>query len=240
MHPLIHEPGHGWAYGPGMDWAGRAVCQVLAFIFPKYIDSYIFSQVEILSGLTLEEFMQKHIFSPLKMHQTTFRPENIPNYLPRKMDHATRDLKTGALIPGGGHHLLAFPAKDCIGGMGLYSTPNELVKVLKEVLAGGGNIIKQESVAEMLKTQLSGETQDAFMEVIDGRAKYHLRQTWPEGEQGTFGLSASINLEDFRGRRLRNSMNWAGSSGLHAVSGFSLSNFMFFLLLAEMVFEMKC
>lgn len=162
--------------------------------------------------------MQKHIFSPLGMHQTTFRPENRPDYLPRKMEHATRDPKNGALIAGGGHHLLALPAKDCIGGMGLYSTPSELVKVLEEVLAGGGNIISRKSVAEMLKSQLSGETQDAFMEVIDGRAKYHLRQTWPEGEEGTFGLSASINLEDFPGRRLKNSMNWAGSSGLHAVS----------------------
>ncbi|KAK4693026.1 hypothetical protein P7C71_g4287, partial [Lecanoromycetidae sp. Uapishka_2] len=179
-----------------MDWAGRAV--------------------EILSGQTLEEFMQINIFSPLNMHQTTFHPETRPDYLSQKMDHATRDPKTGALMPGGGHHLLALPAKDCIGGMGLYSTPNELVKVLKEILAGGGRIIKRKSVAEMLKTQLNDTTQDAFMEVIDGRAKYHLRQTWPEGEEGTFGLSASINLEDFPGRRLKNSMNWAGSSGLHA------------------------
>ncbi|KAL9101312.1 MAG: hypothetical protein Q9163_003424 [Psora crenata] len=197
MHPLIHEPGRGWAYGPGMDWAGRAV--------------------EVLSGLTLEDFMQVNIFSKLDMHETTFRPENHNGYLSRKMDHATRNPTTSALMAGGGHHLLALPAKDCIGGMGLYSTPNELVKVLKEVLAGGGNIVKRESMAEMLKTQLNEETQAAFMEVIDGRAKYHLRQTWPEGYDGTFGLSASINFDDFPGRRRKNSMNWAGSSGLHAV-----------------------
>ncbi|CAD6585936.1 MAG: hypothetical protein ASARMPREDX12_002166 [Alectoria sarmentosa] len=195
-HPLIHEPGQGWAYGPGMDWAGRAV--------------------EILSGLTLEDFMQTHIFSPLSMHSTTFRPEEIPGYLSHRMSHATRDPTTGALVPGGGRHLLALPAQDCIGGMGLYSTPSELLKVLKEVLAGGGNIVKRESVAEMLKTQLNEETNAAFGKVIDGRAKHHLRQTWPEGYDGTFGLSASINLDDFPGRRSKDSMNWAGSSGLHA------------------------
>lgn len=181
-----------------MDWAGRAV--------------------EILSGLTLEAFMQEHIFSKLGMTQTTFYPEKRADYLARKMDHATRDPKTGALLPGGGRHLLALPAKDCIGGMGLYSTPEELVKVLKEVLAGGGQIVSKESMAQILKMQLNEETQAAFMEVIDGRAKYHLRQTWPEGEEGTFGLSASINLQDFPGRRAKNSMNWAGSAGLHAVS----------------------
>jgi CubicO group peptidase (beta-lactamase class C family) len=175
-------------------------------------------KIEILSGLTLEEFMQKNIFAKLDMRDTTFRPEHRDTYLTRKMEHATRDPKTGALIAGGGHHLLALPAKDCIGGMGLYSTPSDLVKVLKEILAGGGNIVKRESVAEMLKSQLNEETNAAFMAVIDGRAKYHLRQTWPDGSEGTFGLSSSINLNDFAGRRLKNSSNWAGSSGMHAVS----------------------
>ena len=184
-------------------------------------DAIFDPQVEILSGLTLEDFMQKNIFSKLDMHETTFRPEKVDGYLSRKMEHATRDPKTGALMPGGGHHLLALPAKDCIGGMGLYSTPNELLKVLKEILAGGGNIVKRESVAEMLKTQLNEETNASFSKVIDGRAKHHLRQTWPDGYDGTFGLSSSINMDDFPGRRSKNSMNWAGSSGLHAVSSLS-------------------
>lgn len=163
--------------------------------------------------------MQENIFSKLGMKDTTFKPElRDDGYLDRKMEHATRKPITGELQPGGGHHLLALPAKDCIGGMGIYSTPDDLTKVLKEVLAGGGNIIKRESVAEMLKPQIEGETHSAFMEVIDGRAKYHLRQTWPDGYDGTFGLSSSINVDDFPGRRLKYSMNWAGSAGLHAVS----------------------
>lgn len=191
----------------------------LGLSLTKMTETSLEPQVEILSGLTLQDFMEKNIFSKLDMHETTFRPENVDGYLPRKMEHATRDPKTGSLMAGGGHHLLALPAKDCIGGMGLYSTPIELVQVLKEVLAGGGNIVKRESVAEMLKTQLNEETHAAFMQVIDGRAKYHLRQTWPDGYDGTFGLSSSISLDDFPGRRLKNSMNWAGSSGLHAVSG---------------------
>ena len=116
--------------------------------------------------------------------------------------------------------------------MGLYSTPNDLVKVLKEVLAGGGNIVTHESVAEMLRPQLNDETLAAFMEVIGGRAKYHLRQTWPDGFDGTFGFSASINLDDFPGRRSKNSMNWAGSSGLHAVSRAFCLLFLFIMLCA--------
>lgn len=162
--------------------------------------------------------MKKNIFLPLNMTASTFRPENLPNFLSQKMDHATRNPENNALISGGGHHLLALPAKDYIGGMGLYSTASDLLKLLKEVLAGGQKILKPESVTEMLKTQLNEETQASFMKVIDGKARTHLRQTWPDGFDGTFGLGASINFADFPGRRLKNSMNWAGSSGLHAVS----------------------
>lgn len=41
--PLVFTPGTGFAYGGGSDWAGR--------------------MVEIASGVTLEEFMRKHIVS---------------------------------------------------------------------------------------------------------------------------------------------------------------------------------
>ena len=168
--------------------------------------------------------MQKNIFSKLDMHETTFRPELIDGYLPRKMESATRDPKTGGLLAGAGRHPLPIPVQDSLGGLGLYSTPKDLVKVLKEVLAGGGTIVKRESVTEMLKGQLNEETRAAFMQVIDGRSKSHLRQTWPNGYEGTFGLSSSINFDDFPGRRSKDSVNWAGASGLQAVSCLILSN----------------
>lgn len=179
-------------------------------------------QVEILSKQNLEEFMQKNIFSKLDMHDTTFRPELVDEYLPRKMESATRDPKTGGLLAGAGRHPLPIPVQDYLGGLGLYSTPKDLVKVLKEVLAGGGTIIKRESVTEILNGQLNDETRAAFMQVIDGRSKSHLRQTWPAGFEGTFGLSSSINFDDFPGRRAKHSMNWAGASGLQAVSNSDL------------------
>ena len=207
-----------------MDWAGRVVGQpqVLDSPFTAITETPPKSQVEILSKQSLEEFMRKNIFSKLDMHDTTFRPEVVDGYLPRKMESATRDPKTGGLLAGAGRHPLPIPVQDYLGGLGLYSTPKDLVKVLKEVLASGGTIIKRESVTEMLKGQLNDKTRAAFMQVIDGRSKSHLRQTWPNGYEGTFGLSSSINFDDFPGRRSKNSMNWAGASGLQAVSAFDI------------------
>jgi methyl acetate hydrolase len=55
--PLIFEPGTSWAYSPSTDYAGRLV--------------------EILSGVSLEDYFQTHILGPLKMTSTSFilRPD---------------------------------------------------------------------------------------------------------------------------------------------------------------------
>ncbi|KAH9899029.1 hypothetical protein F4778DRAFT_782625 [Xylariomycetidae sp. FL2044] len=113
--------------------------------------------------------------APLNMRDTTFRPELRPGYLEKKMEHATRNQETGALIACGFHHTDGLPAQDCIGGMGVYSTPTDLLKLLKVMLAGGGSIISRASVDEMLRPQLKDVTQTAFMKVINGKARTHLQ-----------------------------------------------------------------
>lgn len=194
---MIFEPGSGWVYGCGMDWAGRAI--------------------EVVSGMTFEQFMQTNIFTPLSMTSTTFHPENRPDMLARQMDLAWRDRAAGPSGPlTQGKNPWGFPAEDDCGGVGLYSTADDYAKLLKAVLANGGSILSKASVDEILTSQL--EDPKYFLEVIDGSGKAHLAQTWPESAQATFGLSASINLEDFPGRRPAGSANWSGMPGLHAVS----------------------
>src|SRR6201996_1310302 len=55
--PLNFDPGERWEYGINIDVAGR--------------------MVEVVSGLDLETYMQRHIFGPLRMVDTSFiqRPE---------------------------------------------------------------------------------------------------------------------------------------------------------------------
>ncbi|KAL2062951.1 hypothetical protein VTL71DRAFT_6023 [Oculimacula yallundae] len=191
-HPLIFEPGCGWVYGAGMDWAGRTV--------------------EIISGMSLEKYMSQNIFSKLGMKDTTFHPELRPGFASRQMDMAWRNRATGELTHG--KNPWGFPAQDCCGGVGLYSTAEDYAKLLQIFLAGGGSILTKESTDEILTSQL--EDPKYFREIINGPARAQLGQTWPEGASATFGLSSSINLEDFPGRRLKNSANWSGMPGLHA------------------------
>lgn len=150
------------------------------------------------------------------MTSTTFRPELRSDFPARTMTMGWRDrsVPSGSLTAG--RNPWGFPAKDCCGGCGLYSTASDYAKLLKTFLAEGGEILKKESINEIMTSQLVDPKY--FLGVINGPGRAHLGQTWPEGAQATFGLSASINLEDFPGRRSKGSANWSGMPGLHAVS----------------------
>ena len=154
------------------------------------------------------------------MTSTTFHPENRPDMLARRMDLAWRDRSAG---PAGtltlGTNPWGFPAQDDCGGVGLYSTAEDYARLLKAFLADGGGIMSKASVDEIMTSQL--QDPKYFLDVLKGPAGAQLGQTWPEGAQATFGLSASINLEDFPGRRPAGSANWSGMPGLHAVSWIS-------------------
>src|ERR1700744_4422477 len=57
MHvPLHFEPGEGWVYGYGIDWAGLAVMRA--------------------TTQTLEEYFSANIWKPLGMNSTTFSIKN--------------------------------------------------------------------------------------------------------------------------------------------------------------------
>ena len=52
--PLMFDPGERWEYGINIDWVGRLV--------------------EEVSGKALDGYMRDHIFTPLGMKDTGFRP----------------------------------------------------------------------------------------------------------------------------------------------------------------------
>ncbi|KAI0837701.1 beta-lactamase family protein [Hypoxylon sp. FL0890] len=190
-YPLIFEPGKGWAYGPGMDWAGRAV--------------------EIVAKQDLESFMKANIWAPLNMKSTTFRPASRPDLEARMVEMAWRTPDgslSAAKLPFNPH------ATDCLGGAGLFSTPLDQTKLLSALVSGGAGIISKESLKELMKPQT--EDSSYFAAMTSGKKRAHLAQTWPEGSSGDFGLSSSINATDFAGRRAANSANWQGMPGLHA------------------------
>jgi CubicO group peptidase (beta-lactamase class C family) len=143
QRPLEFEPGTKWAYcNAGIDTLGRII--------------------EVVSGQSYEEFLQKRIFDPLEMKDTTFYPT------PKQLERATPtyDKKDGKLVVAP-NSILNLPkdARFPIPAGGLYSTGADLAKLYQAMLGKGSlgkvRILSEESVATMTKVQ-TGELQTGF------------------------------------------------------------------------------
>lgn len=119
---LAFEPGTAWQYGTGIDYAGYLV--------------------EALSGMSLEQYFQRHLFQPLGMQDTSFL---LP---PEKLE---RLVTMHRRQPGGAlkadERKAPAPRKTFSGGGGEYSTCRDYVKFMQMMLGKGGGILSPESVA---------------------------------------------------------------------------------------------
>ncbi|KAJ0423117.1 beta-lactamase/transpeptidase-like protein [Aspergillus carlsbadensis] len=133
--PLLFEPGDGWSYGGGIDWAGELVAR--------------------LNGVSLEEYCQTHIFGPLALVSTTFRLANRPDVKERLVDTSERSAD-GTLKPS----VRPWPdeaPEDCAGGS-LYSSSDDYVKLLADLLSDHPRVLAEATVESMFAPQLEGES----------------------------------------------------------------------------------
>jgi CubicO group peptidase (beta-lactamase class C family) len=143
--PLVFQPGSEWNYGVSTDVLGRLV--------------------EVVSGLSLDEFFEQRIFAPLGMTDTSFglRPDDDPAELAR-LYAPTRDHPLGP--PTGiqpldamGATALSKPAY-LSGGGGLVSTAADYLRFVEMLRRGGehadGRLLGPRTVAHMVRNHLPG------------------------------------------------------------------------------------
>jgi CubicO group peptidase (beta-lactamase class C family) len=178
--PLLFEPGERWEYGISIDWAGK--------------------MVEAASGQRLDRYMTERLFTPLGMSDTGFAIG--PAQRMRKAKMHTRSAGGFNVM----EHEIPQTPEFHMGGGGLYSTVSDYLRFTSALLAGGGPILKPETVKLMgqnhmaegvlcrpLKSQLPNLSTD--LDFVDG-------MTW--------GLSFMINPTAFPGRRSAHSLTWGG------------------------------
>jgi methyl acetate hydrolase len=184
--PLNFDPGERWEYGINIDIAGRMIEQV--------------------SGLDLEVYMQKYLFGPLAMPDTSFnqRPEWDSRMGPIHARQAD-----GSLVP-----LPPPPAvkrEFYAGGGGLFSTASDYLRFLRALMNGGelgGNrVLKPATVALMLQNHMGElDVQPLPTQVPELSNPVNL---FP-GMKKKWGLSFLINTEPGPAGRSAGSVAWAG------------------------------
>ena len=129
-------------YGAGLDYAGLLV--------------------ERASGLSLEAYMRENLWAPLGIKDMTFNLGRRPDLKDRLADMSGRDVETGKVVVSEERQSYldadGSEIKDCCGGQGVFTSPEEYFKVLKAVLVmeEEEKLLKKETVEEFFRPQLGG------------------------------------------------------------------------------------
>jgi CubicO group peptidase (beta-lactamase class C family) len=140
--PLLFEPGTRYQYSnAGINTAGRII--------------------EVVSGMAFEEFLDKRLFGPLGMKDTTFWPDEkqvarlAKSYRPNKAKDDLEETKIGQLrYPLGDRKRQPMPAG------GLFSTAEDVARFCQVVLNGGvykGKRLLSEAAVKQMTSKRTGD-----------------------------------------------------------------------------------
>jgi CubicO group peptidase (beta-lactamase class C family) len=143
--PLNFHPGDAWEYGPATDVAGRLV--------------------EVISGTTLDDFLKKRIFEPLKMNDTHFYlPKSKLGRFAANYEPDVKNNKKIKLVesPNAESRYVKEPHVYFSGGGGLVSTAADYFRFHQMMLNGGeleGQRILGRKTVELMTVNHIGDLQ---------------------------------------------------------------------------------
>jgi CubicO group peptidase (beta-lactamase class C family) len=173
-----------------VDWAGRMIERVNG-------------------GIRLGEYLKKHVFEPLGMTSTSFRPSENES-IRKNLSATTARTSTGELV--GANPFPPANPKDDQGGGGLYSSPTDYIKVLTAILKNEGTLLKRETVDMMFSPQLPDSK---YLEALanDPRTGVMYR-SGVDSRLWNFGFGGILNMEDVEGVCKKGTMTWGGLPNL--------------------------
>lgn len=137
--PLLFEPGTQYNYGISHELLGALVAKI--------------------SGMSFTAYLKKHIFEPLGMINTAFRPEDCAS---RELaTHYEYNRETGELINRGKKNCLLPPFLKESGTGGLISSVDDYNR-FQEALCTGETILRRSTIDLMRQDQLSGKLREGY------------------------------------------------------------------------------
>jgi CubicO group peptidase (beta-lactamase class C family) len=163
--------------------------------------------------------MKQNIWSRLGATSTTFHPEKYPDTLPPPLEIANRlSVNRGTKSVKKGKVLLEQPRNDDLGGIGLFSTPRDYMKLIAALLGGGHPLMSEASVNILFQPQLSDASRAAMPKGLGAQMSRVLGIKSPSDiNQVDHCLAGTIVVNDIPGRRKAGTVNWSGLPNMHWV-----------------------
>ncbi|OAQ69788.1 transesterase (LovD) [Pochonia chlamydosporia 170] len=194
VYPLAHQPGAGWMYGPGLDWAGRIV--------------------ERVTGRTLGEHVLERILAPLGSKDAQFYPVTREDLRTRLVDLNPDDTEAVGLAVLGGRGDMNLRGKGDFGGHGLFMPAIDYAKVLQSLLANDGKLLKPETVDNMFQDHLAPEATPGHQAALAGPGGIFFRIGVDADTKMGYGLGGLLTLEDVDGWFGSHTLSWGGGMTL--------------------------
>ena len=191
-NPLLFEPGTGWTYGVGTDWAGK--------------------MIERATGETLEAYLAKHVWDPLGMKDTTFWPAKRPDMQDRMAGMSMGDPSgSGKAVPLVGFDIIN-GSQDCLGGGGAFSTARDFMVLLQAVLRKDERLLQEDSYGELFAPQLNEKSRMALQKLLDEDEQANLLygKNVPVSGQKSWSLGGILSMDEYPGWMGKNTVLWGG------------------------------
>lgn len=194
--PLLFEPGTAWGYSPSIDWAGKMVERVN-------------------DNISLQDYMVRHIWEPLGIKDMIFHLRDREDLRKRLTDLSMRDPSgSGKAIYIADHAAFTADVQDAMGGGGAFASPREFFKMIQAVLANDGKLLKPESMEEFFKPQLSPESQQALMKLVEDPVVNLQLGAMPPGTKLDWSLAGMLVMEDVPNLYHKGALTWGGLPNL--------------------------
>ncbi|KAJ5114418.1 hypothetical protein NUU61_000177 [Penicillium alfredii] len=192
-YPLSFQPGSGWMYGPGLDWAGRIV--------------------ERVTGKTLLERMQQRIFDPLGIHDAQFYPVTREDLRARLVDLNPDDPDAvGRAVIGGGD--MNKTTRGDFGGHGLFMSGASFGKVLHSLLSNDNKLLCSATVDDMFQHHLDPQATGGHQAALASRMGAFFRVGLGLETRLGYGLGGLLTLQDIDGWYGERTLAWGGGISL--------------------------
>lgn len=192
--PLLFEPGEGWAYGGGLDWAG-----IMA--------------VRLSGSKTLGVYMEEHVFKPLGMTSTTFDIDTRPDIEERLVPTSRRE-EDGTLVVHG-EPVFLMKVLEHAGGAGLWSSVPDYIKVLGDLLKDEPKLLKKETVEELMFQPQINPGSPALKSLVNARMATSANAVAADDAGINYGLGGMLLTKDAEMTGLpKGTLSWGGLPNL--------------------------
>jgi CubicO group peptidase (beta-lactamase class C family) len=184
--PLLFDPGEDWSYGIGIDWAGK--------------------MIEAATGERLGAHLQRVIFEPLGMADTSFK---------LRPDQRARLVAMHGRGADGALSVIPFEVPQDpefeTGGGGLYGTARDYLAFARMILNGGRHgdirLLKAATIAEMARDQIAPLSVRPMISAVPTATR---DADFFPGMANGWGLTFLVNRKPSPQGRSTGGLAWAG------------------------------